>query len=76
MILVMNDSAPGHPGIPGARRSCSSQNGGWIGDYKGIQMMFAQRGGTTLALACSTPFIVVSCGYVGIGDDGRIFGYG
>jgi len=43
---------------------------------KGIQMMFAQRGGTTLALACSTPFIVVSCGYVGIGDDGRIFGYG
>ena len=45
-----------------------SENSGWIGDYKGIQMMFAQRGGTTLALACSTPFLAMSCGYVGVSD--------
>src|ERR1051325_3492644 len=45
-----------------------SENNGWIGDYKGIQMMFAQREGTTLALACSTPFAGLSCGYVGVSD--------
>jgi glucoamylase len=48
--------------------NCGSENSGWIGDFKGIQMMFAQRGETTLALACSTPFIAASCGYVGVSD--------
>jgi glucoamylase len=45
-----------------------AENSGWIGYYKGTQMMFAQRGDTTLALACSIPFIGVSCGYVGVSD--------
>src|SRR5712691_8153565 len=43
-------------------------NNGWIGNYKGIQMLFAQREGVSLALACSTPFRKVSCGYVGVSD--------
>jgi glucoamylase len=49
-------------------KNCGSGNYGWIGEYKGIQMMFAQREDITLALACSTPFINMSCGYVGFSD--------
>lgn len=43
-------------------------NNGWLGDYKGKDMLFAQRDGTALALACSTPFSAMSCGYVGFSD--------
>ncbi len=43
-------------------------NDGWIGSYKGIPMLFAMRQGTALALACSTPFSKMSCGYVGSSD--------
>jgi len=43
-------------------------NNGWIGDYKGIPMLFAQREGVSLALACSTAFRNMSCGYVGVSD--------
>jgi len=43
-------------------------NSGWSGDYKGFPMLFAQRGDTTLALACSLPFTRMSCGYVGVSD--------
>lgn len=43
-------------------------NNGWAGDYKGMQMLFARREGTTLALACSLPFQAVSCGYAGKSD--------
>src|SRR5262249_55598460 len=42
-----------------------SGNNGWVGTYKGVSMLFAQRAQTTLALACSTPFKAMSCGYVG-----------
>ncbi len=45
-----------------------SGNSGWIGSYKGISMLFARRGQTTLALACSTAFGAMSCGYVGYSD--------
>ncbi len=31
-------------------------------------MLFARRKGTSLALACSTPFRAMSCGYVGFSD--------
>ena len=31
-------------------------------------MLFASREGTALALACSTPFSTMSCGYVGFSD--------
>src|SRR5437667_942425 len=43
-------------------------NNGWIGNYKGTPMLFAQREGVSLALACSTPFRKMSCGYVGVSD--------
>jgi glucoamylase len=43
-------------------------NNGWTGTYKGVPMLFAQRGATALALACSTAFQVMSCGYVGVSD--------
>ncbi len=45
-----------------------SGNSGWLGDYKGTPMLFAQREGTALALACSVPFTKMSCGYVGFSD--------
>jgi len=43
-------------------------NDSWVGDYKGIPMLFAQREDIVLALACSTPFINMSCGFYGISD--------
>ncbi len=43
-------------------------NDGWVDDYKGIPMLFAQRGDIVLALACSTSFLGRSCGYVGRSD--------
>jgi glucoamylase len=43
-------------------------NDGWLGDYKGVPMLFAQRGDICLALACSIPFLGRSCGYVGTSD--------
>jgi glucoamylase len=43
-------------------------NNGWSGNYKGVPMMFAQRGGCALALASSTNFLAASCGYVGVND--------
>ena len=43
-------------------------NDGWMGDYKGIPMLFAARGQTALALACSAGFSGRSCGYVGTSD--------
>jgi len=45
-----------------------SNNNGWVGDYKGVQMMFAERDGCALAMACSEPFLAMSCGYVGASD--------
>ncbi|HTF99556.1 MAG TPA: glycoside hydrolase family 15 protein, partial [Nitrospirota bacterium] len=43
-------------------------NTGWVGDYKGVPMLFAERDGTTLALACSSGWIVRSAGFVGSSD--------
>lgn len=43
-------------------------NAGWVGEYKGVPMLFAERDGTTLALASSPPFTAMSCGYVGVSD--------
>jgi glucoamylase len=45
-----------------------SGNSGWTGQHKISPMLFAQRGATTLALACSTSFKAMSCGYVGFSD--------
>jgi glucoamylase len=43
-------------------------NTGWAGDYKGIPMLFAWRGRTALALACSAPWLGRSAGFVGVSD--------
>jgi glucoamylase len=43
-------------------------NTGWAGDYKGVRMLFAERDGAALALACSAGFAATSCGYVGYSD--------
>jgi glucoamylase len=43
-------------------------NNGWVGQYKGTRMLFAERGGLGLALACSAPFKQMSAGYMGVSD--------
>ena len=43
-------------------------NTGWVGDYKGVPMLFAERGSTALALACSVPWLKLSAGFVGTSD--------
>lgn len=48
--------------------NAGGHNNGWAGSYKGIPMLFAQRGDVTLALACSAGFDGMSCGYVGFSD--------
>jgi glucoamylase len=44
-------------------------NTGWIGDYKGVPMLFAEfPGGLALALACSVPWKKMSVGFTGRSD--------
>jgi glucoamylase len=43
-------------------------NTGWLGDYKGVPMLFAERDGTCLALASSAPWLTRSVGFVGSSD--------
>lgn len=43
-------------------------NTGWLDEYKGIPMLFAERGGSALALACSAPLRKRSVGFVGASD--------
>lgn len=43
-------------------------NTAWTGDYKGVPMLFAEGGGTALALGCSVSFAASSVGFVGISD--------
>ena len=44
-------------------------NTAWVGDYKGIPMLFAEREGeAALALACSAPWLRRSAGFVGASD--------
>ena len=43
-------------------------NTGWVGDYKGVPMLFAQREGCALALACSVPWRKLSAGFAGSSD--------
>jgi len=43
-------------------------NTAWTGDYKGVPMLFAQRGDISLALACSVPWKKGSAGFVGASD--------
>ncbi|HXB40662.1 MAG TPA: glucan 1,4-alpha-glucosidase [Bacteroidia bacterium] len=43
-------------------------NNAWVGNYKGLPMLFAQRGDAALALACSVPWKKGSAGFVGTSD--------
>ena len=43
-------------------------NTGWVGDYKGVPMFFAQHDDTALAMACSVPWKKMSVGFVGTSD--------
>ena len=43
-------------------------NNGWVGDFKGRPMLFAQARGRSLAIASSVPWIARSVGYVGASD--------
>jgi glucoamylase len=54
-------------------------NTAWLGDYKGTPVLYAERNGYALALACSAPWLSRSVGFVGFSDgwqqletDGRI----
>src|SRR4029077_2292832 len=54
-------------------------NHAWVGDYQGVPMLFAERKGFALALACSGPWLARSVGFVGVSDgwqqlraDGRL----
>jgi glucoamylase len=46
-------------------------NTAWVGDYKGVPMLFAERDGSALALACSAGWIKRSVGFVGASDAWR-----
>lgn len=43
-------------------------NTAWVGEYKGVPMLFAQRGAHALALASSVPWARRSVGFVGSSD--------
>ncbi len=43
-------------------------NSGWIGEYKGIPMLFAQNEGLYLAMACSAKWLKRSVGFTGASD--------
>lgn len=48
--------------------NCGAGNSGWVGDYKGVPMLFAQHNETALGLACSVPWKKMSVGFVGTSD--------
>ncbi len=43
-------------------------NNAWVAESEGLPLLFAQRDGYSLALACSAPFLKRSAGYVGSSD--------
>jgi glucoamylase len=43
-------------------------NTAWVGDYKGTPMLLAERDGNALALACSSAWLRMSAGFVGVSD--------
>lgn len=43
-------------------------NNGWIGQYKGHEMLFAEHQGHILAFQANVPFKKMTCGYVGVSD--------
>lgn len=49
-------------------RNHGAGNTGWLGEYKGMPMLFAERDGNALALALSVPWLKRSVGFVGFSD--------
>jgi glucoamylase len=43
-------------------------NTAWVGEFKGVPMLFAQRDWSALALGCSIPWRARSAGFVGVSD--------
>ena len=43
-------------------------NTAWVGRHKGVPMLFAERAGNVLALACSVPWSDASAGFIGRSD--------
>ncbi|MDR3575896.1 MAG: glucan 1,4-alpha-glucosidase [Anaerolineaceae bacterium] len=43
-------------------------NTGWLGDYKGTPMLFAERKASALAMGCTAPWLGRSTGFVGVSD--------
>ena len=43
-------------------------NTAWIDEYKGVSMLFAERDGTALAVACAPEWSRCSAGFVGVSD--------
>lgn len=48
--------------------NCGYGNTGWMGDYKGVPMFFADHEGISLSLASSAPWKKTSVGFVGASD--------
>jgi len=46
-------------------------NTAWVGEAKGLPMLFAERNGTALALACSAGWVRRSAGFAGASDGWR-----
>jgi glucoamylase len=46
-------------------------NTAWVGEFEGTPLLFAQRDGNALALACSAPWLKRSVGFVGSSDGWR-----
>jgi glucoamylase len=45
-----------------------SDNHAWVGEYRGVRMLFARRGDLALAVGCSVPWVACSVGFVGVSD--------
>ncbi len=48
-----------------------ADNTAWVGEFKGMPMLFARRGDYALALACTAPWLKRSAGFAGE-SDGRL----
>ena len=48
--------------------NCGWGNTAWIGEHKGVRMLFAQRDSYVLALGSSAPWLKCSAGFVGCSD--------
>ena len=48
--------------------NCGYGNTGWVGDYKGFPMFFAEHAGVNLSFGSSAPWKKMSAGFVGASD--------